>query len=251
MRHLKRWFLLGAGVALLALTAARAEEKPKPKEKLASTQPALLQAAQAYHLAMQAEQRRSPILMLAAIELLADLKEARGYLGDVKSSVEGGKGKSERKPLSTDIKEWAALAREYAKPATELSEFIEKRLEKLTGRGLIYVQGKDLKTIDYKDTKFKVIQASVLEPGQYYQASNVRFDANKPAAIVLIYEPSTSLDFKVIDATADKPPVGVSERAEGGQFVFWTPKELGPHTITVTNNGEKSAKFVVLVNWDN
>ena len=155
------------------------------------------------------------------------------------------------KPLSTDIKEWAALAREYAKSDKELSAFLDKRLEKLGTRGLIYVQGTDLKTVDLKGTKFKVIQSNVLSADQYYRAGNVKFEAGKLAGVGLVVDPGTNLVLTVEDAATGLPVGKVERGAEGNQVCVWFPSSDKPHNIKVSNFGTAPARFIVLANWDN
>ena len=254
MRNAQRWLLLGllsAGLALGTLGGTRGEDKPKeePGGKVPS-QATFDLASQAYLLALEGQRRQSPVLMIAAVELLGDLKEARGKLKGVKSALEGkAKGESDLKPLPANSKEWIELAREYAKPDKELSAFLEKRLEKLGGRGLIYAQGSGLKTIDRGKHKYKVVYSNVLQVNQYYKGSNIRFDPNKVALIGVIYEPGSNLQLEVTDGTTSQS-VGKIDRGTGGQVVAWVPTAEKPHTVIVRNLGSSSARFVVMANWD-
>ena len=76
MSKVIRSLLVGVLGLCVVMPGLRAEDK-KPTEKPVPPQPALSLAAEAYHLALLAEQRKSPILMLSAIELISELKESR------------------------------------------------------------------------------------------------------------------------------------------------------------------------------
>jgi hypothetical protein len=151
--------LLGlAGVFLLAFGSAglegRAEEKAG-KEQI-HVGPGFSQAVLATQLALQGEKRKSPILLLAAAELVRDLKES-GRPAD-KVQFEGKEPPaSDKEPLTLSVAALADKAKIYAKGDKDLSALVEKRAEQLTSRGLNPTVGAKLPSIKIKDITYKIL----------------------------------------------------------------------------------------------
>lgn len=254
MNESKRTFLASLGACLAATAviskgnaADAAKEEPLIKNKREKT-PGLDQAVLATQLAMEGHARKSPTLMLAAIELLANLKESDRSLKQLKDKTQGTEGKSDKRPLSFQLGDWVDAARAYAKDDKELSAFLEKRLEKLSSRGIIYAQGVGKPEVTVRGVTFKSIKSGVLNGGQILTLSNVRFNGNQPAVVAVVSDGEGYTGLGVIDEQTGNV---IGKDTDGGkvQLVRWYPTEERPVTIKVPNVGGRATQFVVLANW--
>lgn len=254
MNESKRTFLasLGACLAAGAVTPQgratdAAKEEPLIKNKREKT-PGFDQAVLATQLALEAHARKSPTLMLAAIELLANLKESGRSLKQVKGKTQGSNGKNAKRPLSLQVADWVEAARAYAKDDKELSAFLEKRLEKLSSRGIIYAQGAGKPEVTVRGVTFKVIKSGVLGSGQILTLSNVRFEGNKPAALAVVSDGDGYTGLGVVDELTGKV---IGKDIDGGKvnLVRWFPSQERPVTVKVPNVGNRATQYVVLANW--
>lgn len=253
MNESKRTFLasLGAGLAAAAVlsksdSAVAADKEESIVKKKHPKTPGLDQAVLATALAMEANQRKSPILMLAAIELVANLKESN-RANKAKIKTEGDAGKTGKKALSVQVGDWVDSARAYAKEDKELSEFLEKRLEKLTSRGLAYrtAAGKPEVTIPGAGT-FKVLHRGVLGPGQVMTGTNIYFNANEPAVVASVSDGDGYLGLGAFDG-----PISLGKDAEPGKvkLVRWYPSVAQNVTVKLVNVGSAATSYVLLANW--
>ena len=238
--------LFVAGAALLACLLANpwigAQEK-KGADPRKDKQPpsSLSQPSLAIQLALEGQKRKSPTLMLAAIELLAPLKESARSIKDVKQEQTGettGKG------MSLNVADLVDQARDFAKGDKEMSALLDERLKSLTSRGLIYNQGKNLPSINVKGLTFKILWTSDLQPGQEYKGNNLIFEANRPADVVVIGDVGASLDMLVSDN------LGALGRRVGDLCaVSWNPITERSVNVSVINTGRFATKIVVLASW--
>jgi hypothetical protein len=238
---------LGAAAAL-PYTRAADKDKPPAKGKKPDVEPAISLAATACQLAMEGQRRRSPTLMLAAAELLGGLKEGGGNVKGVKVSVEGGKVEGDKKPLTLSVADWVEQAREFAKADKELSAFLEKRLDQLNTRGLIFSQGVDKESVNLRGTTFKVISRGVIGAGQTLTLSNVIFEANKPGMILVVGDGDGDLDLFVSSGLGGSP-LGQDTDSTSTCAVSWFQGPEGPVTVRVSNVGGIAERYVVLANW--
>ncbi|MBY0527293.1 MAG: hypothetical protein K2R98_28110 [Gemmataceae bacterium] len=235
-------------VALLLNTPAAADDKNKD-EKKPEPQPAISMAAMATQLALEGQKRKSPTLMLAAVELLGPLKEGAGKVKDVTSKTEGMAAKSDKQALKLNVTDWIDLAKEYAKNDKELSAFLEKKIEELSKRGLIYNQGKDKTSLDVKGTTYKVISSGVIAPNQVLTLSNVIFEGNKPAVIAVIGDGDGDLDLYVYRGNGTDNLIGKDTGPSSIAVISWFQGAEGPITVKVPNVGKVAERYVVLANW--
>jgi hypothetical protein len=241
--------LLGlATVTLLApgqvgLKEARAEEKAG-KEKL-RVGPGFSQAMLATQLALQGEKRKSPILLLAAAELVRDLKESERSTKEVKFE---GAGADDKSPLTLTVAGLADKAKSYAKKDKDLSALVQKRAEQLTSRGIDPSVGEKLDTVRYKDLAFKILGGGRIRLASSATVKNVPFEANKLAMVGAIGENSSAnLVVEVRDENGKKieNPPSVDSRS----IIVWFPNRAESVTVTIYNNGNDQ-KVVLLANWN-
>lgn len=249
--HKLRCVAFGVAVCVLLASspAVKSEEKKLPedigkKQKL-GRQDALSRAALAAQLAMEGEKRKSPILLLAAAELLGGLKESARKTEPIEVQ---GKQDDSKKPPKLDVAHLVELAREYTKGDDELAALVDKRLEKLSQRGLIYEQGKDLEDIKLEGLNFKVLYVGVVGVGQYLRLDNVIFDAGRPAVIAVVGDGDGDLDLGVFDGRTERL-IGKDDDYSSVCVVDWLPSAQRPHTVLVVNEGKIAERFVVLANW--
>ncbi|REJ92643.1 MAG: hypothetical protein DWQ34_12625 [Planctomycetota bacterium] len=209
----------------------------------------LTPATTAARLALEGENRQSPLLLLAAAEILADLK-ASNRDADIESAASGDDTDGRLPPLEMDA--LIERARELAEGNEELQAAVETMIDTIESdtRGLVYRQGKDLESITFADTVYKVIntQHDRLDPGDELTLENVVFEGRKPAEIIVVGDGDGDLDLWVydgnngvlIDSDTDTTSVCIAE---------WTTKYEGPFTIVVKNVGSVWERFYVLANW--
>src|SRR5262245_61215288 len=93
--------VVAAGICAVLLAsplAAEAQDKKDAgsgKEKKVKSEPGIEAAALAMQLALEGQKRRSPLLLLAAAELLGGLKEGKREAKGVESKTEGPAAKSD------------------------------------------------------------------------------------------------------------------------------------------------------------
>lgn len=253
MNESKRTFLASLGCLAAAAVvpngraADAAKDEPLVKNKREKTT-GFDQAVLASSLAMEAHARKSPTLMLAAIELLANLKESGRSHKQVKSQTQGSNDKSDKRPLSLQVGDWVDSARAYAKDDKELSAFLEKRLEQLSSRGIIYAQGSGKPEVTVRGITFKAIKSGILGSGQILTLSNVRFEGSKPAVLAVVSDGDGYTGLGVMDELSGNM-IGKDTDGSKVNLVRWYPSEERPVTAKVANVGDRATQYVVLANW--
>lgn len=261
----RNWMVCGAALALVPLLGSlpngsgllSAGEKKSAANQTKGTKKsgasrAVSQAALAARLALRGEKARSPILMLAAAELLAGLREGKGQSTPTASTTPDGKkptaGKSDKKASELTIADLVDKAREYARGDKELSALIEKRAERLSSRGLVFSQGAGKTSIRIKGSTFKIIRSGLIRPGYRLTLTNVRFEGRKPARVLVVGDGDGDLDLYVYDGNN-----GILIRKNTDRsstcVVSWTPRYTGPFKVVVRNVGRVTEKYYVLANW--
>jgi hypothetical protein len=250
-----RYFLTFS--ALLAIVAAGAErvsadeKAPNRDEAAAEKSPADLSAATlAARLVLEGENRKSPMLLLAAAEMVGDMKVSARDLEGVTAEL-NGEAKASGTPLTLNMRALIERAREMAKGNEALAAAVETAIERIESpnRGLVYRQGKDLPEIEIKGIVFKVLNEknTRLDPGDTYTLSNVIFEARKPAVVLVVGDGDGDLDLWVYDDNgiligSDVDSTSVCE-------VAWVPRYEAPFRLVIRNVGTTWERFFVLANW--
>lgn len=207
-------------------------------------------AATAAQLAIEGENRKSPLLLLAAAEILADLQQSRRDASDVQSSTTAANADGRLPAL--DMDSLIARARELAKGNEDLEAAVEAMVEGIESdsRGLVFRQGKDLETIELEGVIYKVINTEHdrLDPGDELTLENVVFEGQKPAQILVIGDGDGDLDLWVYDGNTGNE-IASDTDLTSVCVADWTTRYEGPFTIKVRNVGNIWERFYVLANW--
>jgi hypothetical protein len=239
-----RRVMLGAGVLVLlalawvvlpalapaGLEAARAEGGEKMHVSRGVSRAML-----ATRLALLGEKQHSPILMLAAAELVA---------GGVKHAPEGGKefhmeGEGvKEESVQLKVSYLVDRAKALAKDDADLSALVQKRAEQLTSRGLDPRYAKELPegpTIEGKIfTKF--LGAGKIPANGTATIKDIPFVANKVGLIVAVgpdHQENLVLEVKDDDGRMIENPPSVKSPF----IALWMPSKNQTVTATVHNNG--------------
>jgi hypothetical protein len=238
--------LLVLGLALVLMTAfasARVErgKENEDKEKL-RVGPGFSQAMLATQLALKGERMRSPILMLAAAELLMDLKESGKSTQEIKMKGEGGDSSIKLTPADLVQK-----AKRFAGGDKDLSALVEKRAEQLSSRGLAPSVGEKLQTIKQGGYTFKLLGGGKIPARGEITLGNIPFVAGKPAIIAAGGENHQNLVVEVRDeaGTVIRNPSNVTSRV----LTIWLPANQQTVSATVRNEGDEEI-VALIANWD-
>ncbi len=242
--------LVLAGVFVLASrpagrNEARAEEKAN-KEKV-RVGPGFSQAILATQLAMQGEKRKSPILMLAAAELVRGLKASDRSAKD--AQLQGAEAAtSDKDGLTLSVAALADKAKTYAKGDKDLSALVAKHAEQLTSRGLDPTVGGSLPSVRIKDITYKILGGGRVAMDGSARMRNVPFEAGKLAIVAAVGE--VSLDNLVVEVHDANGRIIESPPGVKGRFlVAWVPSRAESVTIVVHNGGAEQ-RVALLANWD-
>jgi hypothetical protein len=207
-------------------------------------------AATAAQLAIEGENRESPLLLLAAAEIVADLQQSRRDPADVQSSTTADDADGRLPALDMDA--LIARARELAKGNEALEAAVEALVQGIESesRGLVFRQGKDLETFELDGVIYKVIntQHDRLDPGDELTLENVVFEGRKPAQILVIGDGDGDLDLWVYDGNTGNE-IASDTDLTSVCIADWTTRYEGPFTVKVKNVGTVWERFYVLANW--
>lgn len=244
--------LLGSGLTAAGLSA----DSPKVGDNLAeSDEPTkagndLSLAATAAQLAIEGENRESPLLLLAAAEILADLPQSRRDAAGVESSTTADDSNGRLPPL--EMEALMSRARELAKGNEGLEAAVEAMIDGIQSdsRGLVFRQGKDLESVELEGVIYKVINTEHdrLEPGDELTLENVVFEGQKPAQILVIGDGDGDLDLWVYDGNTGNE-IASDTDLTSVCIADWTTRYEGPFTVKVKNVGTVWERFYVLANW--
>lgn len=232
--------------ALPSYAADKEANKTATDEKK-QIEPAVSQAALAAELALRGEKRQSPILLLAAAELLGGVKESPRDASEVVIQQDESSAQK-RTQLSSKSEPLVQSALEYAKGDEELLSFLKGRIEQLSSRGLVVSQGKDLPSVVIKGTTFKVLLKGKLLPGKFIELGNVIFEGKEPAIVLVAGDGDGDLDTWVYDANTGGE-IGKDTDNTSTCLIQWVTRFEGPFKIRVRNVGQQWENYVVLANW--
>ena len=244
------WAPCGAAVLILftvfaaaprnTLNADESGLNASPIEKVEDDE-GVATAAMAIQLAMMGQQQKSPLLMLAAADLLGGLRASERESKAV--VVKEPESDEEPSPMQVNVQAWLRQAREYSQGDPALEALVEE-----TPRGLVYRQGHNLPDARIAGHHFKVLTTDYLNPGQSLRMENVIFEAKKPAVVAVIGDGNGDLDLWVY-CGGSGGEIGKDVDATSTCVVQWMPRWEGPFTILIRNVGRGREKFVVLANW--
>ena len=218
-------------VAAASLTAAGISADPeKAGDNAAADQEAkagadLSLAITAAQLAIEGENRESPLLLLAAAEIIADLQTSRRSAEDVAASTTADQAEGGLPALDMDA--LIARARELAAGNEALAAAVEAMIDTIesNSRGLVFRQGKDLESIELEGVVYKVINTrhDRLDPGDELTLDNVIFEGRKPAQILVIGDGDGDLDLWVYDGNTGNL-IGSDTDLSSVCVVSWTTR---------------------------
>jgi hypothetical protein len=252
---LAMWLGVLASAAFASTGALAGEEDPEatagrsPNVTTESPEEAAMagleRAQMAARLAVEGTKRRSPILMLAAAEVLAHLKESERDDEGVQAE-----GRGAGQPTEFTIERLLAQAEKFAGDDEQMVKLVRQRAKQIQSRGLVWYQGKDLPTRYLQGVPFKVLNPGIvfIEANGWHRWTNVVFEGKKPAAVVVVGDGDGDLDLFVYDGNTGGL-IGEDTDTSSVCLVEWTPRYEGPFTILVKNVGRIAENCVVLVNW--
>lgn len=204
------------------------------------------QAALAAQLALQGEKHKSPILLLAAAELLGGLKESAKDTDGVKSEKTKAEGKA---VPSLSFPELLDKATEIARGDEKLAALVAARVAELrSGKGLVLHQGRTLPTRTIYGETYKIIDSGVIRAKATNRLKNVIFEGGRPARIIVVGDGDGDLDLWVYDGGSGRladSDTDLSSRC----VAIWSPRWEGPFTIKISNVGRVAERYYVLANW--
>ena len=229
--------------------AGEGSDKKSDKPKVNSSQgdksgDAVSTATLAAQLALEGENRKSPLLLLAAAELLGDLKESRqGVTAEKKSEDKGAA--TDKKPVAL---EYAALI-DRARQLAGKDAKVQAVVDLYSSKGLTYQQGVAKETVIVEGQAYKVIDAGVIGAGETITLTNIVFNGDSPAALAIVGDGDGDLDLSVADGNTGGS-IGLDDDTSSTCVVAWTPIYTGPFTARISNVGQIAERYVVLANWN-
>ncbi|MFM7165325.1 MAG: hypothetical protein ACKO3T_08770 [Planctomycetaceae bacterium] len=209
------------------------------------------EATLAARMALEGESAKSPLLLLAAADLLEGVKSSERSAAGLTAEPSTGKAAAasdgDKKALSLDPQALRKRALELAASDKERA-LLQQWLDRPASRGLVYSQGKDLKDVEIKGVTYKVVADGVLQPGQRQTLRNVIFEGKKPAIVAVIGDGDGDLDLWVYDGNT-KGRIGEDTDSTSVCRVAWTTLFEGPFQIEVANVGQIAERYIVIVNW--
>ena len=229
--------------------AAQSDDAPN------SQQPAELDTLQqAAKLAVMGTKRESPMLLLAAAELVKELRLSEREADDVTGQLSAKPSEGSDLPeLTVD-----ALIERAQKMAAEsdsqsLKDAVAAAVTTLRdkSRGLVYRQGANLPKENLGGVTYCVLNGPSerrLDPNELYTINNAIFEANRPATVLVIGDGDGDLDLIVVDENSGIE-IGRDTDTTSVCRVDWVPRYEGPFIIKVANVGRVWEEFYVLANW--
>lgn len=202
----------------------------------------------AARLVLQGEVQKSPIMLLAAADLIGAVPEGKRDVSEIKAEKHGG-GEADAEKTTPLMSREALEKRALALAATESEkQLVQSWIDRPRPRGLVYEQGKNLPSHVLKGVEYKIIDQGVIGPEQSFTLKNVKFEGQKPARILVIGDGDGDLDLWVHDGNTGGL-IGHDEDLLSICEVVWVTKFEGPFTIKVANVGSVAERYFVLANW--
>jgi hypothetical protein len=245
-------FTLAAALVGALATGSSAADKPAnndPDKTEAKSGSDLTPIATAAQLAIRGETLKSPLLLLAAAEIIADHTRSAHTTEAVRGTGPGEVTDGQLPDL--DMQTLIDRARELAKGDAAMEAAVEAMITRIEsdGRGLIYSQGKNLRSeviagVTYKDINDGLDQ---INPNGTLTIENVIFEAKLPAIAVVVGDGDGDLDLWVYDGNGNL--IGQDTDESSVCVVEWTPIYEGPFTYVIKNVGTIYERFYVFANW--
>ncbi|MBL8850774.1 MAG: hypothetical protein JNG89_13925 [Planctomycetaceae bacterium] len=202
----------------------------------------------AAQLTIRGETLKSPLLLLAAAEIIADHKRSQRTAEAIQGA---GTEVADGKLPDLDMQTLIDRARELAKGDAAMEAAVEAMVAQIEsdGRGLIYAQGKNLRSEEINGVTFKDINDGIdqINPNGVLTIENVIFEASKPAVVYVAGDGDGDLDLWVYDDNGVLIGQDVDETSSC--VVRWNPIYEGPFTLVIKNVGPIYERFLVFVNW--
>ena len=230
--------LLGCAVVLglVSLMPNARGEEPSDSKK---NNPVVSQAATAFQLAIEGQRTKSPVLMLAAIELIGGLKTSERALRQENDSVL--LKNSKEGTLSLDPVDWQEKAMEYSAGDKTTLAFVEARVEKLSSRQLISYPTTAYKE-NFGNATFAVLDRGILQPGQNATYANIPVVGGKIATLGAVGDPDADIEFVITDG---RRPIRI-ESFRGIALMTWVPGVGQRIGVQITNRGSSETECVFI-----
>lgn len=225
-------------------TAKKKKKKDKKATGKLTVGEGFGQAILATQLALQGEQRKSPILLLAAAEIVRGLSASDKSIDKVKFESKAGEGAT----VNLSVAALVNKAKELAREDKDLAALVEKRGEQLSLRGLDPSVGGSLPSVQLKDKTYKVLGGGPVPSNGTATIRNVPFVGGRVALVAAVGDKSMATLFvEVRDSAGNliKSPPDVP----APYLTVWVPSQNESYTVKVTNFGPEQ-KVAFLANWD-
>ena len=237
-----------ATVKAQATTEKQAPNVQESAEKSPSAG-AVDQAALAIKLVMIGEKRKSPMMLLAAAEILGDLRQSSKEIPTAEKQSEGSSDKQDKSAPAISYKGLLRRAMELAKDNETLFPLVKARVDALRGgKGITYEDGDDMESVKVGGKTYKIIDHDVISAGESFRYRSYDFEGQKPAKVIIIGDGDGDIDLWVYDKNTGGL-IGKDTDASSNCIVEWTPRYEGPFTIRIKNVGDIAERYVVLANW--
>lgn len=195
---------------------------------------ALEKGTLACHLILLGCQQKSPVLLIAAAELLADLN----FLLPTEEAI-----------IPLEPKAILEKAREFAAENEELVTIVNTRLSALgqRKRGISRTLGQGQIQVAMPGHTFVVVSSCLLKQGDTQILSNVTFDAETLAVVRGVGEGNGNLDLYVYDENGKE--IGKDIAPGNRPEVKWNPERRGSFKLTFKNVGPGPVACIALANW--
>ena len=218
----------------------------KPPRLKSQMQVQLANAALGYQLVLLGDKNKSSTMLLAAAELLGGMKQSDR---DAKLEKEATEATGDEKAThSTTFNSILDRAVEYASEKSK--PLVQAQVDELrSGKGLVWSQGKDKEGVTLGGVTYKILDHDVIKPGQSITYTNLKFEGDEPASIVVIGDGDGDLDLWVHDGGGRKSLMDKDTDPSSRCVTEWHPKWDGPFTAKVENVGDVTEEYIIIANW--